>query len=378
MLYWIACATPDEEGPGSLDVGEPVACADPDLREALGPFEETDLGGDWSLQAPVGWEGEYHLGEALAIEDFDGDDRLDVLVPDNSALRYYRGPDWEEESGERIPALPETEDGVLGLSTVTAADLDGDGDLDLLLTITRGAHQVLENDGDGIFTAIDMGFTEQPYHPRGAPMGDLDGDGDLDLLVVNDRIDELPPDPGEPNQLFLNGGTFTDISDRLSYEDLYGYTKVGLVLDLDQDGAQDLYIVNHLPQLLGSRLLFGHGDATFTSDPDAGLDLSMSGMGLSITDLNGDGLPDLAISGFEEVVVAESVEPRVWANVSAALGVLPGTDQESAWGSAFEDLDNDGLSDLFVTFGQANVGEVTGPNPEAQPDALWVQQADGS
>lgn len=384
LILLLACAEPEPEPEpdttGWLEEGEAVTCADPDLRDTLGPFAEEDLGPDWALQTPATWnpDDKYYMGEALAIEDVTGDGLVDVLVPDNSALRLYVAPEWEEESAARIPALPDNEDDFLGLAVVTPADVDGDGDVDLVLGIVRGANRLLLNDGTGVFTDVPDAFPALPYQPRGLAMGDLDGDGDLELLVVNDRIDEFPPDPGQPNALYRNdGGVFTDVSDLLSDEDRYGYTKVGAILDFDQDGAQDVYIVNHLPQYQGSRLLFNE-DGALVDAPKAGLDLAMSGMGLSFTDLDEDGLPDPAISGFEEVVVLRSVATRSWASASAALGVVPTGDQDSAWGNSFEDLDNDGRPDLFVAFGEASYGEVVGPNPRQQPDGFWHQQADGT
>lgn len=51
------------------------------------------------------------------------------------------------------------------------------------------------------------------------------------------------------------------------------------------------------------------------------------------------------------------------------------------WGLDWVDLDNDGLLDLFVNYGHwENYPDEKDPfiNPESQPDALFIQQPDGS
>lgn len=365
---------------GSLQSGDSVVCVDPSTRESLGPLERADLGPDWSAHTPAGWEGDYLPGESLAIEDFDGDGGLDVLVGDKSALIYYasEGDGWREVSRTHV----QSDDAVAGISVVSPADIDGDGDLDLLVGRSWALDMVLENQGDGTFvdTSEGRGLPSDVLRVRGAPFGDMDADGDLDLFLAHDRFDNLPPEPGLPNYLYENqgDGTFVDVSERLTSEDRDGYTKVGAWFDADEDGAQDLYVINHLPEYQGNRLRFNLGDGTFESDPSAGADLSMSGMGFSIADLNGDLLPDMAISGLNEVVLLQSVGERSWANVSLAMGVVTDASRVFAWGNTFGDFDNDGRVDVFATFGEAEEGDANGPNPPDQPDALWLQEEDGA
>lgn len=378
-MYVLLLGCSPEPEASRLVPGQAVTCENPEARSSEGAFERAELGADWALQTPVGWEGSYVFGESLAIADLDGDGGLDLLVGDKSALVYYAsdGDSWREVSASRISS----EEMLAGISVVSPVDADGDGDLDLVVGRSWALNLYLENQGDGTFVqrTEDRGFPSDILRVRAASFGDMDADGDLDLFLAHDRFENLPPDPGLPNYLLENQGdaTFVDVSSRLTDADRNGYTKVGAWFDADGDGTQDLYIVNHLPEMYGNQMRFNRGDGTFESRSEAGLDLSMSGMGFSLGDLNADGWPDMTVSGVSEVVMLESQE-GVWAETDVARGLVPDDSRVFAWGNALSDLNNDTLLDVFTAFGEAEEGDANGPNPPNQPDALWLQQADGS
>ena len=154
-----------------------------------------------------------------------------------------------------------------------------------------------------------------------------------------------------------------------------GFTKLAVWIDPDRDGDLDLYLVNHVPLEAPTQLLLNDGTGRFTAAPELGLDLEMQGMGFDSADLNGDGAPEYALAGLQEIAILES-QPGGWARIDLAAGVRPSEDPTrwSAWSSAWVDLDNDGVVELHAGFGPRD-GDHPG-EPVLQPDALYRRGAD--
>ncbi len=362
---------PDQPG---LIQGRAQDCAEPALRQSEGPMFLADPGADWTA-----WSGSA-AGMGMAVEDLDGDGRLDIFLPDHDRCALFIAqPDgtYVEEAAARLP------EGCAGMAAAPA-DLDSDGDIDLFVAAVEGDELLLINDGGGVFTdeAAARGLVlDSPDPSMGAAWGDLEGDGDLDLFIANHTFrggaGPTPPDPAYPNRLLRNdGATFTDISDTLSEPARLGYTFLGGWHDLDGDGTADLYIVNDYgDRVYGNRLLLGDGQGGLRdADEDSGLNLSIDAMGLGVGDLNADGLPDLAISDWGSIHLMMSLEPGIWYDGALAAGLVAShTDSVVGWAMQLADLDNDADLDILSTFGPSSVAPQNGdPNPEEQPDALWL------
>ena len=128
----------------------------------------------------------------------------------------------------------------------------------------------------------------------GAGLLDYDQDGDLDVYLVNGApLEDRAPGRGLPNQLFRNEGNFrfTDQTEAAGVGDTgWGYGVA--VADLENDGLPDLYITN-----LGENVLYrNRGDGTFRRAPGAG-GASHPGYSTSAAflDAEDDGDPDLVL-----------------------------------------------------------------------------------
>jgi enediyne biosynthesis protein E4 len=389
-----------------------ATCADPTIKDIEGPFDRV-FG---SVPAPYdAWI--WHGGITAADLDLDG--RLDVLTALEQGVELYVG-----EADGSFTAMGQTVFAGLDLtfaSGVTVADYDGDGDLDLYVMRVAGdpapeggeygRNRLLRNNGDRTFVDVTdtAGVDGCGVHHRtgvdgcfrtmASSWGDYDRDGDLDLYVGNyGFVDEEPGNtiddmvPGEPDFLYQNNGdgTFSDRSDLVPDDVHDGYNYSGGFFDLNNDGWLDIYTVNDFGtgktegHQWPNQVLWNDQAGGFDmDDPDplkaSGLVKGMTGMGLAIDDLDGDGLYDLLVPVWRDNLLLESsVSLGKWLENSGAKGVKPEVDagaarsQDVGWGSEFGDLDNDGDLDAIVQFGHVANDNPVWKNATIQPDALYI------
>ena len=136
------------------------------------------------------------------------------------------------------------------------------------------------------------------------------------------------------------------------------------LLDYDQDGYLDIFVVNgmalaHLgiskqpptdpPQTAtgGNRLWRQGADGRFTDvTAVAGLDVPLYGMGIAIGDVNNDGYPDIYVSCYGADHLFLNRKDGTFEDITRVAGI-----DNQHWGASavFFDFDRDGWLDLFVT-----------------------------
>ena len=320
------------------------------------------------------------LSGGCAVEDFDGDGHLDLIVSSwglRDPLRYFRN----EGDGSFMERTREAGlEGIVGGLNLVHADYDNDGRPDLL--VLRGAwlgaygrqpNSLLRNLGGGVFEDVTVAAGVADLMPtQTAAWGDYDNDGWLDLYVGSESLG----DDRYPARLYHNDGdgTFTDQGVRLGL-DRGGYVKGSAWGDVDNDGLPDLYV----SRLLEPNLLFRNngpdgegGWKPFTEvAAEAGVEEPLNGFPTWFFDYDNDGWLDLWASSYDPdyraantgAVAAElfgrpidAVRPRLYRNAgdgtfedrTRALGL----DRVIyAMGSNFGDLDNDGWPDLYLGTG---------------------------
>ena len=332
--------------------------------------------------------------------DFDHDGLLDLFLPGGGRFSSTKQPEGRDSSLYRqkqklssgLPAFVE----MSAVANVAQAphfshggivsDSDNDGFDDILLT-GYGGLQLFHNLGDGTFQqqATEAGLTDTLWSSSAA-WGDFNGDGANDLYVAH-YVDWSPEhDPqcflgdgvtrevcpprsfsGLPDTLYLSDGAgrFREANDYL--KDVPPSKGLGVAAaDIDLDGDLDIYVTNDtvmnflLVNEDGQRFVES-GASSATGYGDTGRE--DGSMGVDIGDYNGDGLPDIWVTNYENETFAlyRSFDGRIFQHVSRSTGIAAACGLSVGWGTVFGDLDLDGDEDLFAANGHVIRHPVNSP-----------------
>jgi hypothetical protein len=326
-------------------------------------------------------------GIGVATGDADGDGDVDLYVTNvgaNVLLRNLGGGRFGDDTARAGV-------GDVGFGSSSAFfDFDLDGDLDLFVANyifwsiadelpcqvqpygfdycspksyeAPAPDTLYRNEGDGTFADVSLasGIRAAFGNGLGVVCADFDGNGLPDVFVAND---------GSRNQLWMNAGSGRFV-DRAMLSgcavDLDGVMKAGMgvsVADLDDDGDEDLLVVN---QAAEADSLYVNEGAYFR-DRTAALGLALATrpftrFGVGFVDFDDDGWLDVfEANGRVERPRRGELPPDPYAEENALLrggpdgfaevlprgGVTPPIVRTSR-GAAFGDVDGDGGVDVLV------------------------------
>ncbi|NEW83044.1 MAG: VCBS repeat-containing protein [Mariniphaga sp.] len=208
---------------------------------------------------------------------------------------------------------------------VAAADFNSDGLTDLYFTGNQVSGKLYLNKGNFKFDDVTAKAGLQTRNwATGATVGDVNNDGLPDLYISYAGY----KDAGRrKHQLFINNGknaegipTFTDEAEKYGLADT-SYTTQACFFDFDRDGDLDLVMINHTqdksnpnyPMPKDGKIRAPDCARLYRNDNGRFSDLSKSagivekgyGLGLCISDINGDGWPDIYITNdfsFDDVL----------------------------------------------------------------------------
>ena len=379
-----------------------------DVTSAAGvEFEHRQRTGEVILSLPEVY------GGGLALVDLDADGLLDLFLPGGAPSeegvpnRLYRnlgGFRFEDVTGPS--GIADTGHSV----GVSAGDLNGDGLAELYVS-NLGADRLYLNEGE-------MRFSELPLPPDeggpgalsgGSAFGDLSGDGLLDIYVAHHTIAAparksnqaeetyramsrrslFSPHYHRPggNQLFVNqgGGVLREQASEFGVFDSKGRGLGVAVFDFDGDGFTDLFVANDASpnaffQGSKERVLMNRSAASRMFD-------YRSGMGVAVSDFDGDGIFDLFYTNYRTeynaLLLNRLDEEGAFSEQTDAFGLRNGSLGVTGWGVAVIDFDLDGDEDMAIAnglpdpFGRTEILEETDPGrcvPE--PQLLYERSGD--
>ncbi len=263
----------------------------------------------------------------------------------------------------------------------TVADVDADGDDDLYVTTSR-ANLLFRNDDDRFTEVGAVAGVDLYGWQAGAAFGDLDGDGLLDLVAAGYADLTRPRDDSgsgfpatveaRPDRVLFGAGVVDGVArfveaDAASLGMEPDGPEYGLdvaLFDADGDGDLDVYVANDTQPNRLYRNDLSTGGGFVDVAPVLGVDDDGSGMGLAVGDLDLDGTLDLAVTnlaGQGHGVFVSNPPSAGWEPAGGALAALG--DLETGWGTAFVDLDLDGVLDAVVASGDIPVVSDSEPRP---------------
>jgi hypothetical protein len=246
--------------------------------------------------------------------------------------------------------------GLAQISESTASllvDLDGDGDTDVIWNRhSRQSTQLFFNDGMGRFTERFAGLLAARIDRHQCAAADVDRNGRIDIYCV---IGAAYGRVIKANELWMQqtDGTFVNRAAQYGVLDPYGRGRTATFLDVNDDGWQDLYVLNFYPRPDGqptkNRLYINEAGVGFRSAPEYGLDEQVGGLAtipgcVQAVDYDADGdedLLDCAAGGLR--LYRYDRAARRFSNVAAALGI--GSAVQDA---EIADLNRDGIMDLLT------------------------------
>ena len=335
---------------------------------------------------------DFFVGGGVAAFDCDDDDRIDLyaaggsgpaalfrnLTAVGSTLRFQRVADSATDLESVIGAYP--------------LDLEGDGHPDLV---------VLRHGG----VALLRGLGDCRFERANGALGLADGDGWTTAFSAawEDPLARLPTLAfGEYVEVADASGAFScpdgrlvrPVADAATYGPPLalspGWCPLSMLFsDWDRSGRRDLRISNDRNYYRDGeeqlwRIAAGEAPRLYTQG-DGWARLQIWGMGIASQDVTADGLPDVYLTSqgdnklqtlsagatrpaFEDIALSRGATAH---RPFAGGEVLPST----AWHPAFEDVNNDGFVDLFISKGNV---EAQTEHAMDDPSNLLIGQLDGS
>jgi hypothetical protein len=371
-------AIADIDGDGKPDVVSASLDYDDEVSY-ISVFKNTSVTGNIFLGNPIGF-GAYIDPDQIAVGDLNGDGKPDVVIADGDP---HTVSVYQNTSSAGVISFSRTDYQINyftgGISYVSISDFDGDGKPDIVATSGRvyvggglspdSTVFILKNISTPtkVSFAINpdgLGFYGIPINvlsgdaPSNVYTGDLDGDGKPDILLGNFF--------GSTVSVLQN----TSTPGNFSFDTKKDYSVGGspgdvAMADLDGDGKPDIVTVNFYSGTVSTlENISTSGNISFAAKKDYafGQVKSPYSLTLKISDMDGDGKPDIVVFNTDSISILK--------NTSTVGNISFGQSKNYASrftisGGAIADLDGDGRPDIIcgnndsstVTLFKSQIGE---------------------
>jgi len=249
---------------------------------------------------------------------------------------------------------------------VAIGDINNDSLPDIYFTANQKKNRLYLNKGNFVFEDITekAGVGGIMAWSTGVTMVDVNADGLLDIYVCNSGdVDGN----SKKNELFINNGNLTFSEKAKEYNlDNEGYSTHAAFFDYDNDGDLDCYILNNsfrnpgkielykkvreLPSPSGHKLMRNDGNTFTDVTEQAGIyssDIAF-GLGVAVSDLNGDHLPDIYVSNDfweRDYLYINKGKGKFAEELPSHVNYC----SLASMGADIADINNDGYPEIFTT-----------------------------
>ncbi|MEO5988839.1 MAG: T9SS type A sorting domain-containing protein [Candidatus Eisenbacteria bacterium] len=273
--------------------------------------------------------------QVRGVGDQDGDGRADLWSFPSSGSKVWRGiGNGKFAPGPLSPAFD-----VSLFNQALIADQNGDGRADMLCTVPtneQGAFTLLRSQADGsLFEVARWGVGASPIP---FALADIDGDGLLDAACASRDDGAVVVLLGQGPERFAARTLYRSRSNASCP------ASVGLA-DLDRDGRAELLFQNSL----GNQLTVYRGSSTGLLDYLQDLHTPNFPEGLSVSDLDGNGWPDVLISSADGSFPGQAFALNQGNGSLMAPSYLSGLSSPSATQALAGEFDNTPGPDLLYS-----------------------------